>query len=254
MRALLFLLLLLTSCAQPQLIARGPPPSTNWWCDKPQGYYPSVPSCSTPWRAINATSAVAAQPTTEPPPASSAGPAAPITQVRTPQPLVVAIETSVSGGARPTVTGTTNLPDGMLLTITLKKPWLPNGAERVAAGLPACGDDCAPLNAKGRGFDDLIVTNGRFNYGPFTDMGAALIAGAYVLEITSPAPRLQPPEVRAVIGERGENMTGPLVGRCCFADPLGPADAQKQMETQRRLDALLGASIYYARYVTIGPD
>jgi hypothetical protein len=33
----------------------GPPPSgarsTRWWCDAPPGYYPSVPRCSTRWRA-----------------------------------------------------------------------------------------------------------------------------------------------------------------------------------------------------------
>jgi hypothetical protein len=35
--------------------------------------------------------------------------------VTVPQPFVVAMETSVSGGARPTVTGTTNLPNGGIL-------------------------------------------------------------------------------------------------------------------------------------------
>jgi hypothetical protein len=52
-------------------------------------------------------------------------------------PFVVAIETSVSGGARPTIRGTTNLPDGTHLWVDLRKPYLPNAKERLAVGLPA---------------------------------------------------------------------------------------------------------------------
>jgi hypothetical protein len=49
------------------------PPQQTWWCDAPRGYYPSVPRCSTPWRATNVDSAAVAQPPPEapaaPPPA-----------------------------------------------------------------------------------------------------------------------------------------------------------------------------------------
>ena len=46
-----------------------PPQSSYWWwCDAPRGYYPSVPRCSTPWRASNVAPAVAAQPTRPPTP------------------------------------------------------------------------------------------------------------------------------------------------------------------------------------------
>ena len=51
------------------------------------------------------------------------------------QPFVVKIETSVSEGARPIVTGTTNLPDRTHLSIWIKRPWLPNAKERLAVGL-----------------------------------------------------------------------------------------------------------------------
>jgi hypothetical protein len=172
-------------------------------------------------------------------------------------PFQVAIEASVSGDARPMVTGTTNLPDGMQLMVWLVKPWLPDGKERLAAGLPACGDDdCFPLqtytklpNAPGFG---VVVKNGRFSDGPFDYKGAALRSGNYVLAVMSFFASAQPPEVRAVIGQLGENMTGPLVGGCCFGSHQDQAEIQKQLDDERRSAPVLGASIYYARYVQIG--
>jgi hypothetical protein len=174
-------------------------------------------------------------------------------------PFVVSIETSFSGGARPTVTGTTNLPDGMQLTMRLQKPWLPNVKERLAAGLTACGDDdCSPLMThsnlpNGVGFG-VIVKNGHFSDGPFTDKGAALRPGLYVLEVIGFWAATQPPDVRAKIGELGENMTGPLVGGCCFGGHLDQAEIQKVLDKQRSSASILGASIYYAGYVTIDAD
>jgi TPR repeat protein len=177
-------------------------------------------------------------------------------QQATGAPFVVAIETSVSGGARPIVTGKTNLPDGTRLFTWLKKPWLPNAKERLAIGLTACGDDdCRPLEAATTVVGgSILVKNGQFSDGPFTDKGAALRPGTYVLEIWVLATVFEPPDVRAIIGQRGENMIGPLVGGCCFADPRGPAEIQKtkdfNLESEKHGG---GASIYYARYVEIGP-
>ena len=44
----------------------------------------------------------------------------------------------------PTISGTTDLPEGTKLFIDLLKPHLPNGQQRMAQGLPACEDDCFP--------------------------------------------------------------------------------------------------------------
>jgi hypothetical protein len=35
---------------QPPTVAAGP--QMYYFCDNPQGYYPYVPSCATPWRAV----------------------------------------------------------------------------------------------------------------------------------------------------------------------------------------------------------
>jgi hypothetical protein len=170
-------------------------------------------------------------------------------------PFVVAIETSVSGGARPLITGMTNLPDGTQLYIWLKKPWLPNAKERLAVGLAACGDDCFPLQTKvpGGGLG-VVVTNGQFSDGPFTDKGAVLRPGTYVLEVSFDFATLQSSSVRAIIGQLGENMTGPLVGGCCFGSHMDQTEIQETMDKQRRAAPILGASVYYARYVTISPN
>jgi hypothetical protein len=175
------------------------------------------------------------------------------------KPFVVAIEASVSAGTRPTVTGTTNLPDGTNLWISIRKPWLPNGKERLAVGLNPCEPDCIPFEA-GNGM--VAVKNGRFSDGPITDEGGAAISpGNYVLEITifGASDLNQPPNVLDIIGHRGENMTGPLVGGCCFAIEQDlhwtQAMIQSQMESNRRLAEVAGgANIYYARWVTIGAN
>jgi hypothetical protein len=132
------------------------------------------------------------------------------------------------------ISGTTNLPDGMLLNVWLKKPWLPDARQRLAAGLAACSGDCIPLIAD-HGSTTVTVKSGRFSYGPISDKGAALTPSTYVLEITSPAAAVEPPEVRAVIGERGENITGPLAGGRCFGEDSADAEVPKAMEVQRQL-------------------
>ena len=53
-------------------------------------------------------------------------------------------DVSVRGGLFPIISGTTDLPDGTVLFVNVRKPWLPDGAQRVARGIPACGDDCIP--------------------------------------------------------------------------------------------------------------
>jgi hypothetical protein len=140
------------------------------------------------------------------------------------QPFVVTIETAVSNGARPIVTGTTNLPDGTHLWMRILKPYLPNAKERLAVGLAACEDNCLPFTTTNDVLqDEVVVKNGKFSDGPFTDKGAALSPNTYILEISLHIAAIEPPDVHAIIGSLGENMTGPLVGACCFGNYYEPA-------------------------------
>jgi hypothetical protein len=178
----------------------------------------------------------------------------PIRSASVSQPFVVAIEESVSEGARPIVSGTTNLPDGTQLTILIRKPRLPNAEERLGVDLAACGDDCSSSTATGTALGGVAVKNGQFRDGPFTDKGDALSPGTYVLEIMIPEAASQPPGVLAIIGPRGENMTGPLVGACCLAGAQGQRAIENTIDEKLREAPIFGASIYYARYVEINPN
>ena len=60
--------------------------------------------------------------------------------------------------------------------------------------------------------DSQVLSGGVATFGPFSDDGVPL-NGLYEFSITLAIARNQPESVRACIGEMGELMTGPLVGR-----------------------------------------
>jgi hypothetical protein len=97
---------------------------------------------------------------------------------------------SVSGGVYPTITASTNLPDGTQLLVNVKKPWLPDAQQRMARGLAACGEDCLPAT----GYDNQIgivvkIKGGAFAAGPFSFLGQPFRPGVYPVEISLSADR-----------------------------------------------------------------
>jgi len=88
----------------------------------------------------------------------------------------------------PTIYGTTNLPDGAELMLTLARTEVQYVAQK-----------------------KMTVKNGKFMAAGFSDQGSPLTPGKYAVEIVLVASALNPPNVQAVIGKRGELMTGPLV-------------------------------------------
>lgn len=95
---------------------------------------------------------------------------------------------------RPVVSGTTNLPDGTELLVTV---------ERADIGYKA--------QAK------TSVQGGRYKAGPFSHRDHNLPPGGYTVEVLMPIPPVQPASVRAVIGDAGQHLTGNLVS----PGPLG---------------------------------
>jgi hypothetical protein len=102
--------------------------------------------------------------------------------------LVPEVTIQVDRGSHPIIRGQTNMPDGTILTVTLRIPGQYGGMQNVE------------------------VENGRFASTRFSARDELpLPSGKASVEVSSHLPQLQSEEVRAVIGERGENLEGPLV-------------------------------------------
>ncbi|SCZ86390.1 hypothetical protein NSMM_520060 [Nitrosomonas mobilis] len=99
----------------------------------------------------------------------------------------VSLELERGTDGRVRILGTTNLPHGMILMTDLRK-----------------------VGAKYFAQDKVEVINGRISTTWFSDGGKAPPSGAYEVSISSPLPALQSVAVRAVIGQTGENLSGPI--------------------------------------------
>ena len=104
--------------------------------------------------------------------------------------LEVQLSTEVHTPSRPIVNGTTNLPDGTKLVVTVGRK---ESAYRVEA--------------------PTEVGSGRFSVGPLSQRGNELNPGLYKLEVALVAAAQQPLAVQQVIGRQGEKLYGPLISR-----------------------------------------
>jgi hypothetical protein len=116
--------------------------------------------------------------------------------------------TAVAQGdpTKPTVVGTTNLPAGTELIISVIR------RER-------------GYNAQAQ---SVVQTNGTFSGGPFSEKGARLAPGVYQIKVLMPVSAGQPASVTSIIGDRGRNISGPLVRS-------GPAGLGKIVEFKTSL-------------------
>jgi hypothetical protein len=98
------------------------------------------------------------------------------------------VRVDVETPQRPVVNGKTNLPNGtkLIISVTRKE---------------------ASYNAQ----DSVKVADGQFRTARFSQKGVDLSPGKYSVEVLMPFPAVQSDAVRAVIGERGEKLTGPLI-------------------------------------------
>lgn len=118
--------------------------------------------------------------------------------------------------------GTTNLPTNTNLMLSVE--------ERMQGGFRG-QSKCS------------VASDGSFNSEAFGPRGG-LKDGLYVAEVMMPIPRVQPDNVKKVIGENGENLSGPLVENGSFGVTLsakkeftiGGAQAA-QAQQQRAKDA-----------------
>ena len=111
--------------------------------------------------------------------------------------FTVVMNAKAEGGDKPTIVGTTNLPDGSYLMITVSRK-----------------------ESKFIVQDKVTVNGGTFRAGPFSGGGAALNPSTYSVEIATPLPSLQPPPTWPIIGNDGENMQGPLVKKSKYGGKI----------------------------------
>ncbi len=99
--------------------------------------------------------------------------------------LSLELERGADGRAR--ILGKTNLPDGMILMLGLR-------------------DTSSTYSAQ----DKAEVISGRIVSSWFSEHSKPLHLGTYEIKVSSPLRSLQPPAVRAIIGQTGENLVGPI--------------------------------------------
>ena len=102
--------------------------------------------------------------------------------------VILQLKVETNGTLKPKITGETNLPDGTELMISL-----------------------SGKTVKYDGQDKAKVQSGKFESSEFSLDGKNLQAGQYDIDVVMPIPAVQSPSVRAVIGEKGENLKGSLV-------------------------------------------
>ena len=108
------------------------------------------------------------------------------------QPFVVEMALDVSSTNPPEITGTTNLPDGTALSVTL------------IGDMPACYGHCGFMA-------NATVKNGHFAIGAELTRNDKLIPDSYTIHVGTPTASVEPESVQRVIGDSGQNLRGPYV-------------------------------------------
>jgi hypothetical protein len=109
-------------------------------------------------------------------------------------PLVFLVTGNTATG-RPVIEGTTNLPDGAELMVTLSRKANSYMAQ-----------------------DTLKVQGGRFKSNQFTNRFSPLLPGQYVLEVSGPITAVQP--AASALGDNYSNYSGPLLKRGKYGTTL----------------------------------
>ena len=102
-----------------------------------------------------------------------------------PERIRVRLDVNVTELPRPMVAGTTNLPDGTELLVSVES-----------------------LTAKYSAQNKTTVTGGKFQTVNFSDLGSNLNPGRYSAEVIMPIATVQPKSVQAVIGSDGRDVAG----------------------------------------------
>lgn len=115
------------------------------------------------------------------------------------------ISVEVLSHPRPFVRGTTNMPDGTVFMIELRR-----------------------REAMYSGQSKAVAAGGRFESEQFTAAGRDLPPGEYSVSVVMPLAQHQPAAAQALMGPRGAKMKGPLIAN-------GPLGATAKLQTVVKL-------------------
>lgn len=144
----------------------------------------------------------------------------------------ILIKPEVMDDNRVLICGTTNLPVGTGLMVTvLDTPFSRYQAQ----------NKCT------------VGRNGKFKAGLFSSQGKGLKKGRYAVKVLMPLPQVQPKEVQKIIGDRGQYLRGPLVQRDAFGVTaesskeftVGGANARKIQRQRLDKDIASYQKLYY---------
>ena len=111
--------------------------------------------------------------------------------------LNVTLSVKNEGDGKPTIIGTTNLPDGIELMITI-----------------------ARKESRYMAQDKVKVKSGAFRSAEFSQNGSPLNPGKYIVEVMMPSAAVQPPMTWPVIGNEGSKLNGPLVKKSPYGGKI----------------------------------
>jgi hypothetical protein len=168
--------------------------------------------------------------------------AAPATTTNDPNSLAVEMSVTATSANPPVITGTTNLPNGTVLSVFMfGEP-------------PACVLWCSIGGARGLGVD-AIVENGRFTIGTELTGTEKLLADTYKIDVTMDPHGQSDPAVKSVIGPKGENLRGSYV--VALGDEPGKTYVPikfPRTSPPTEGERLLGLMINYTQRVFVASD
>jgi hypothetical protein len=158
-----------------------------------------------------------------------------------PNSLAVEMSVTATSANPPVITGTTNLPNGTVLSVFMfGEP-------------PACVLWCIIGGARGLGVD-AIVENGRFTIGTELTGTEKLLADTYKIDVTMDPHGQSDPIAKSAIGPKGENLRGSYV--VTLADEPGKTYVPKFPRTSPPTEGerYFGLMINYTQRVFVAGD
>jgi hypothetical protein len=116
------------------------------------------------------------------------------------RPISLQFEVQVSGGSRPLIDLTTNLPEGTQIGSMLKSPGYPPAFIAQASGNVKCG---------------------KVTIGPYSKQGGPIPEGAYEISVTAPLVIVQPKSVRKYLGDDYSNFRSDLITKRSSGGDIG---------------------------------